>query len=372
MLRTIIFWSHLIIGLIAGLVVFILCLTGGILAFELQLVDYLERDSRARPPAPAAELLPPADILASAAKLSRKRPLHIEWASHPDMPVRVRTDKRHVLLFNGYTGEFISEGATGLREFMGWVTDLHVSLTAKITGHWIVAAGNTAFVFIILSGLWLWWPRKWRWKPLRNSIALRFDVKGKARDWNWHNALGFWFLLPLLFISLTGFDMSWRTVDTWWRRVGGDLMGPSHATAAILPAKIHAGETWHQWLSTVQQHQPGWRSIVLQGNGTPDKHGIIALQVLHGTFRHVRDMISVKMNTQSGQITVQPQWSAGDGPSRARSIVRLGHTGEIVGIGGQIFAFLSCLAGLILVYTGFALSWRRFVRSKKPTAATIK
>lgn len=37
---------------------------------------------------------------------------------------------------------------------------------------------------IILSGLWLWWPRKWRWKTLISSIAMRFDVKGKARDFS--------------------------------------------------------------------------------------------------------------------------------------------------------------------------------------------
>jgi uncharacterized iron-regulated membrane protein len=45
---------------------------------------------------------------------------------------------------------------------------------------------------------------------------------------------------------------------------------------------------------------------------------------------------------------------------RARAISRTGHTGEILGLPGQIAAGLGCLGGVMLVYTGFALSWRRF------------
>jgi uncharacterized iron-regulated membrane protein len=40
------------------------------------------------------------------------------------------------------------------------------------------------------------------------------------------------------------------------------------------------------------------------------------------------------------------------------------HTGEVVGLPGQILAFLASVSGLILVYTGFALSWRRFFRKR--------
>ena len=52
---------------------------------------------------------------------------------------------------------------------------------------------------------------------------------------------------------------------------------------------------------------------------------------------------------------------------RLRSWSRFLHTGEALGWPGQLVAGLACAAGLVLVWTGFALSWRRFFR-RTPTA----
>jgi uncharacterized iron-regulated membrane protein len=48
-----------------------------------------------------------------------------------------------------------------------------------------------------------------------------------------------------------------------------------------------------------------------------------------------------------------------------RSWTRFLHTGQALGWGGQFIAGLACLGGCFLVYTGFALSWRRFFGKKK-------
>jgi uncharacterized iron-regulated membrane protein len=45
---------------------------------------------------------------------------------------------------------------------------------------------------------------------------------------------------------------------------------------------------------------------------------------------------------------------------RARSILRFLHTGEVLGIAGQTIAGLVSLGGVFLVWTGLALTWRRF------------
>jgi uncharacterized iron-regulated membrane protein len=55
-----------------------------------------------------------------------------------------------------------------------------------------------------------------------------------------------------------------------------------------------------------------------------------------------------------------------------RSWTRFLHTGEALGVGGQLVAGLACLGGCLLVYTGFALSWRRFFSrtpAKSPATA---
>ncbi len=45
-----------------------------------------------------------------------------------------------------------------------------------------------------------------------------------------------------------------------------------------------------------------------------------------------------------------------------RALNRTLHTGEAGGLLGQTLAFFACLGGLFLVYTGFALSFRRFFK----------
>jgi len=43
--------------------------------------------------------------------------------------------------------------------------------------------------------------------------------------------------------------------------------------------------------------------------------------------------------------------------------VRGVHTGEALGPLGQVVAALACLAGVMLVWTGIALAWRRMMRT---------
>ena len=45
-IRNVIFWLHLVAGLIAGVVILIMCVTGALLAFERQTIEWSERDVR--------------------------------------------------------------------------------------------------------------------------------------------------------------------------------------------------------------------------------------------------------------------------------------------------------------------------------------
>jgi uncharacterized iron-regulated membrane protein len=54
-----------------------------------------------------------------------------------------------------------------------------------------------------------------------------------------------------------------------------------------------------------------------------------------------------------------PEPTAGQ---NARTWFRFAHTGEQYGVVGQTLAGLASLAACFLVYTGFALAWRRLVR----------
>jgi len=57
---------------------------------------------------------------------------------------------------------------------------------------------------------------------------------------------------------------------------------------------------------------------------------------------------------------------------RLRSWLRYLHTGEALGLFGQIVAAIASLGGAVLVWTGLSLSWRRFFRRKGPKATRPK
>jgi len=62
---------------------------------------------------------------------------------------------------------------------------------------------------------------------VRASIAFPAGLRGKARDWNWHNVLGIWCALPLLVIVLTGVVMSFDWANAMLFRLTGSTRATS-------------------------------------------------------------------------------------------------------------------------------------------------
>jgi uncharacterized iron-regulated membrane protein len=359
MIRKCIFWAHLVVGLLVGVVVLALCVTGGLLAFEKQIVDWAERDPRALPPSPSAERVHPSVLVANAAKLHPGKVSNVEWLADPQAPARLYYADRSLVLLNGWSGEVLGRGAASLRAFFRTTTTVHLNLALLGTGKWMVDFSNAAFIFLGLSGLWLWWPRHWRWKALRSSIAIRFAVRGKARDWNWHNALGFWFLVPLLIITITGLVLSFNSVDMGWRDFAGKhLLAPAKVPPVL---SLASGEApgWNGVMNAVIRHCSGWHSIMLT-SPPANTQGVASLMVSMGPLGQRTLIRNVSVDQASNTIVKIKTWENEETGPRARMIARFGHTGEILGTWGQILGAAACLAGVVLVYTGFALSWRRF------------
>ena len=83
-----IFWGHLIAGLVAGVVILSMAVTGLIISYEAQLIDWANRDLRVTPPVAGA---PHLDIEPLLAKVHETKPdlnpNGITWKADPAMPV---------------------------------------------------------------------------------------------------------------------------------------------------------------------------------------------------------------------------------------------------------------------------------------------
>ena len=125
-----------------------------------------------------------------------------------------------------YTGEILGDGKTSLDEFFGFLMRLHrwLCLPTEI-GRPIVGVATIIYVVISLTGLILWLPRTaaaWRRKSTwKTALNVRVRRGGWPLVFDLHNALGFYTLLPALILALTGLCWSFG----WYRDAAGSLLG---------------------------------------------------------------------------------------------------------------------------------------------------
>ncbi|MFP2934884.1 PepSY-associated TM helix domain-containing protein, partial [Pyxidicoccus sp. 3LG] len=173
------------------------------------------------------------------------QPSGVTVYSEPGSAVMVNLGREALVYVNPYTGEVKDGGAQGWRDFFHVMEDLHRWLAAhgdsRAIGKGITGASNAVFLFLALSGLYLWWPRKWTLRAMRPSLWFRRGLKGKARDWNWHNVIGFWSLPVLIVLTASGMVISYRWASDLVFKVTGNTppasnQGPPGQSAVKLPA----------------------------------------------------------------------------------------------------------------------------------------
>jgi uncharacterized iron-regulated membrane protein len=194
-LRKILFWCHLTAGSIAGVVIFVMCVTGVLLAGQRYVIHWAERGFRTAPQ-PDAQRQPLESVLEIARASKSGMPSGAIWRNDLTEPVEVTFGRGQSLLLNPYTGATLGEGAVRTRAFFHSVEDWHrwlaVLLQHRAAGRGVTGACNFAFLFLVCSGPFLWWPRTRTAAALKAGTRFNGKLTGKARDFNWHNVIGFW------------------------------------------------------------------------------------------------------------------------------------------------------------------------------------
>jgi uncharacterized iron-regulated membrane protein len=196
-LHKIIFWSHLLAGVTAGLVIFIMSITGFVLMYEHQLVEYFGRNVRVvQPPRENPRRLSMDFLVAKAREQNGgAQPTGLVLRSHPAVSVAVGFGREGATYVNPYSGEVLGKESK-LHDWFHTVIDWHRWLGTednnRAIGKAITGACNLAFLWLAVTGVYLWWPRSWTWRALKSCLLFNVRLRGKARDWNWHNVIGFW------------------------------------------------------------------------------------------------------------------------------------------------------------------------------------
>src|SRR5690242_2573770 len=175
--RSILFWCHLTVGLVVAIVVVIMSATGVLLTYQRQMTLWADtRGLNAAPPRAGAQRLPVDSLLRSVQQSSGAVATAVTIRSGVDAPVEVTLGRKRVFV-NAYTGAVLGEGSSQMRAFFTKVTAWHRALGAsgerRALGRAITGVANIGFLFLVLSGLYLWFPRNWSRRAFMSVLVFR-------------------------------------------------------------------------------------------------------------------------------------------------------------------------------------------------------
>ena len=368
MFRKILFWMHLVCGVGAGLVVLMMSATGVILTYERQM---LAREDRVYFVEPAAgqQRLPASELIRLASNESFQ-PTTLTYHNDLASPAILRAGRSGTRHLNPYTGEIHQPHSDSLDSFFSTVTGWHRWFNRtgddRGTARMITGASNLMFLFLVLSGIYLWLPAIYSWSTMRLRLWFHPNAKtGNARDFNWHHVFGIWAAIPLVVIVATATVFYYPWANNLVYRLAGEE--PPQRGLAVQAEEfrinIPAGAeqmTINDLFVVAAREAGDWNTLTLTLPGA--ETAVASFAIDQGNGGQPQKRHNMHINPYTGEVVEYAPFTSLSAGRQARSWVRFLHTGEALGIAGQTVAGLASLAAVLMVWTGLSLALYRFRR----------
>jgi uncharacterized iron-regulated membrane protein len=383
--RRLVYELHLWLGIVSGLILFVVCLSGTLLTFKTETILFLEHDryyvkkSNNAVPKSLEELVP----LIETAEQGKVVRVTIPPANDQAWIFNVKKDKTNLTklpagmpaihamlgtayLVNPYTGESLGPQRSKIYMFFMMLTFLHRFLLLDIrTGQIIVGSATLIFLVLVVSGLCLWFPSKIRvWKNWLSGLSVR-TKKGWGRFlYDFHNTLGFYVLIPVVIMALTGPIISFA----WYRSAVGQILGTKPFGLAL--EKPVSSKT----LPTPKQRLK-WDDFIERGNQITARRGItrlsfpqapdgsVTFQRIGAGFCSIAATDKIQFDQYTGKLLKCDLFDQLPFNEKIASLIFPLHNGEIFGTVSKMIYFITCLIATSLPITGVIL-WIRKLRSR--------
>lgn len=386
-------WLHLWLGLISGIIVVIVCLTGCIWVFNEEITGLLEPETKVE--WQNKPVLKPSQLTDIAVKLyPDKVPAYANYHQGEaiNLSLRNKVEKGGdaggrrgagvLLKVNPYTGALISKEIRkpGETDFFRFILNGHRFLWLPYEiGRPIVNYGTMVFVLLLITGLIWWYPKKWNKSTTDKSFKIKWGASFKRVNLDLHNVLGFYSLLFLAAIALTGmvYGIKWYSEGLYWVTTAGEKL-PEYRR--MESDSLQAGKFY----TPVQAMDVAWAKVITKHPKStgfyysfPDakraKASIdITVYPTAGQFYNSQGY-SFDQHTLRELKRKDPYAVPYDEASVGQKLRKMNydiHVGSILGFPGKVLAFLASLIGASLPITGFLIWYgRKFKKKKKPVKA---
>ncbi|MEQ9446720.1 MAG: PepSY-associated TM helix domain-containing protein [Rhodospirillaceae bacterium] len=364
-------FGHRWIGLLLGLAIALIGLSGSLLVFEDSIDSALYPELHTVIPTGPVQSF---DDLAAAAQAAHPNKTLLYLLRNNDQPETsisaLMTPKsrqvpgRTQVFINPYTGAVL--GSRPEHNWLGMVHDFHGEFLAGPTGELLVGALAIVLLFSLTGGLVLWWPKssdgaesgKGRWKRAL-SVKSSGTLKRLLRDV--HNVTGASFFVVLFVCSLTALPLIWpEESKVVLSKVLGEPPVEEHRRTSTRPEDLSHTDnriSLGQAAMIGQAQSPGhWVNLALNAFGPT---GSYMIRTLPAGETAMSKSITVFVDRYSGEVidTADPsQQHIVD--ALASDFAGTIHNGSILGLPGRWLVFAGGLAFPMLFVTGL-LVWLR-------------
>ena len=374
---------HLWLSVPFGILITLICFSGAALVFEKEVMELCHRELYFVKKVEAAPLPMEQLMTQVAATLPDSVSVTgVNISSDPERAYQITLSKprRASMYVDQYTGEIT--GKYERAPFFNFMFRMHRWLLDSMKqdggifwGKMIVGTSTLMFVFVLISGVVVWWPRTR--KALKNSLKIVAN-KGWRRFWyDLHVAGGMYALVFLLAMALTGLTWSFQWYRTGFYKTFGVEVQPSmgHGNAAA-NATAKGGKregssegrggrpegrkrspyaNWQQVYEQLAEANPDYKLISVS-----DGSASVALP----RFGNQRGTDRYKFNPRNGEITETTLYKDLDNSGKIRGWIYSVHVGSWGGMLTRILTFIAALIGASLPLTGYYLWIRKKIKRR--------
>lgn len=350
---------HLWLGLITGIIVFVICITGSLYVFEEDIRDVagkelLHVEPSSQPFIGLEEIILNFQQIAPKEKINSIRITENE----PGATVQILNKKKQVFYFDPYTGKLVGQQG---RDWLNVVYDLHTSLMLGETGKMIQGWSVVIFLCMLITGLILWYPAKI--KQVKQGLKIKWEASVKRKIFDLHNVLGFYASIFLIIIALTGIYFGFSGVKTAVELVTNSKLekGDTSMKMAFDP-KANVAERYNTIYTTLTEKYPGAISITYSIR----KKEEMRVRMIY-PYEWSRKQNTFFFNQKTGELLRGKLYQNNNAADTVEAANYDLHTGKFFGIIGKILWLLASLVGASLPITGFIMWWnKRKAKKKKP------
>lgn len=375
--------THLWFGLLSSLVVFTLCLTGCLYAFKTQITELYNRDLVFVEKIENTKQLP--DELIKNLESEKKKITAIllpdkskrSWViSYTNQSGDLKTS-----FYDPYQKKELGVSDQSLDRFFEIVLDIHRTLLMGEVGRQILGVGVLMFLYLMFSGFILWLPKKLKY--LKQNLTIKLNAKFKRLNYDLHNVFGFYTMIFLAFISITGLYITYPWVkNALIVSLGGESLSQINseqnkenddAFASLMNDML---DRQKEKSEIDQEKQVSINELISTTEKFFPKPGIISIN--YPNSENPRYTVT-KIDTDNflgallpneltfdkkGELKTKDIFSDKPLNKQFTSLSKPLHTGEIMGLPSIIFYFIITLIGCLLPVTGFVIYYHRLVKTK--------